>query len=94
MGGAHVIDAVQEAAGHVDGEHEDEAEAEDDDGVEVGGGEGGLQAPDGRVHHHSDRDQEAHCCTAQGVWSGQYAFFLMCTPCREQVGNTHEHVAS
>ena len=65
----HIINAVQEAAGHIHLEHEDEAEQEDDDSVQVGCSEGGLQASDGSIHHHSDGDEEAHRCTLQGARS-------------------------
>ena len=61
--GAHIVYAAQEVVWDEDLEHEDEAEHEDDDCVHVGCGEGGLQPTNGRIHHHSNWDQEAHGCT-------------------------------
>ena len=62
---AHIIDAVQEAARHIHRKHEDDGEAEDNDGVQVGCGKSRFEASNSSVHHHSDLDKKAHRCMVQ-----------------------------
>ena len=42
-----------------DQEQEDQAHNIDDDGVQVGGGEGGFEAAHARIQGHAQRDEEA-----------------------------------
>ena len=65
---AYLGNAAQLSSATVCLEHEDAQHSKDDHGVEVGGGEGGLQTPTDRIQDHPHGNQNAQSCRAQSEW--------------------------